>query len=117
MSIKDIVLAKNQKGCNALQIYQFLKDELGDKAIGYSTVTKYLREAKFSEASSQSKNETTELWDYTKDEKIQEALNENPFLSVRGISTQTSIAPSTVHWILTTRMDYKNKHLKKFRTH
>lgn len=54
MSIKDIVLAKSQKGCNTLQIYHHLKDELGDKAIGYSTVTKYLREAKFPEASSQS---------------------------------------------------------------
>lgn len=53
------------------------------------------------------------MWDYTKDEKIKEALNENPFLSVRLISAQTTIAPSTVHWILTTRMDYKNEHLKK----
>ena len=113
MSIKDIVLAKEKLGCNATEIHNFLKAELGDKAIGYSTVTKYLREQKFSEESSSSNNETIPYWDYKKDEKIQEALHENPFLSVRGISAQTGIASSSVHWILTSRMKYKNKKLQK----
>ena len=79
MSIKDIVLAKDQKGCNAKQIHDFLKAKLGDKAIGYSTVNKYLKEQKFPKESSSSKNEPIPYWDNKKDKKMQRALHENPF--------------------------------------
>lgn len=40
-------------------------------------------------------------------------LDENLFLSVQQISSETIITPSTIHWILTTRLKYESKLLKK----
>lgn len=113
MDIKEMVLRKHHDGYNATEIYNFFTEHFGNDAIAYPTITKYIRLESFPDNESPQVKNCFSIPDYRKDQKIQRALDENPLLSVRGISSETNIAPSTVHWILTTRMKYESKLLRK----
>ena len=113
MDIKEMVLRKHHDGFNATEIYNFFTEHFGSDAIAYPTITKYIRSESFPDNESPRTKNYFSIPDYRKVQKIQRALDENPFLSVRGISSETNIAISTVHWILTTRMKYESKLLRK----
>lgn len=113
MNIKEMVLYKYHNGYNATEIYNFFKEHFDSDAIAYPTITKYIRSESFPDNQSSQAQYCFSISDYRKDQKIQRALDENPFLSVRGISSEANISPSTVHRILTTRMKYESKLLRK----
>lgn len=51
--------------------------------------------------------------DLYKDQKIEKSLKDNPDFSVREIAADIKLPPSTVYFILTTRMNYKSMLLQK----
>jgi hypothetical protein len=73
---------------------------LGPEAVGYSTVTMYLRMLSFG-----GKTEEEEISDHDQpldevDEAILKALADEPFSSVRRLARHTCLSRTTVHWHL-----------------
>ena len=112
MNSKEFVLQLNAKGYNATKIHEIIVREMHDEAISYSTITKYIRSTFFTH-NILPPTRIIKRPDFTKDQKIYKSLSENPDFSVREIGADTGLSPSTVHFILTTRMKYQSKLLEK----
>lgn len=112
MNSKEFVLFQNRKGLNATQIYRMIESEMHDEAPSYSTITKYIRFQSFAPNIS-SRTRVIKRADLYKDQKIEKSLKDNPDFSVREIAADTKLPPSTVYFILTTRMNHKSMLLQK----
>lgn len=112
MNSKEFVLFQNRKGLNATQIFRMIESEMHDEAPSYSTITKYIRSQSFAPNIS-TRTRVIKRADLYKDQKIEKSLKDNPDFSVREIAADTKLPPSTVYFILTTRMNYKSMLLQK----
>lgn len=112
MNSKEFILYLHSKGLNATQIHQTIKNELNDESISYSAITKYIRSQSFT-TNPQPSIGIAKRPDLYKDQKIENSLRNNPDFSIREIAADTDLSPSTVYFILTTRMNYKSMILQK----
>jgi histone-lysine N-methyltransferase SETMAR len=96
----------------AVDIYGGMTATLGPDAIGYSTITRYLRETRFSPSTQTTPvtNAETDLDDC--DRAILWALDEQPFASIRQIARLTHLPRSTVHRRLTRSLGFLVHHLR-----
>jgi hypothetical protein len=78
----------------------------------HSTVTRYLRKQSFANASQLAPEEPDLGAADTIDNVILQALDEQPFASLRQIAKRTLIPMSTVRYRLVNKMIYKLKHSK-----
>jgi hypothetical protein len=95
MDQKSIVLYLNRKGWMARVIHDDLVATLGDEAIAYSTVTKYLREAQTGPDDANPSSEEMSHHIDDSEEDILSALEELSFSSVRQLSHATHL-PATM---------------------
>ena len=113
MNNHQFVLEQYKKKKTPSQIHQILINEYGQDAMPLSTISYTIRKQKWAGRKEECPKKIEHHPDFTKDQKIERSLNRNPTFSIRQISSDTGIASSTVHWILTNRMGYKNKSLNK----
>jgi hypothetical protein len=97
MDQRSIALYLSMKGFSATLIHQELVDTVGHEAAGYSTVTWYLREARFAGESEEIPIETELMTTNPVDVAILRALADRPFSSVRELSRLTYLSRTTVH--------------------
>jgi hypothetical protein len=97
MDQRSIVLYLNRKGWMTQVIHYDLVATLGEEAIAYSTVAKYLHEAQTGpdEATALLEEITPHIDD--SDDLILSTLEELPFFSVRQLSRATHLPKTTVY--------------------
>jgi hypothetical protein len=97
---------------NARGIHSDLVATLGTKVPGYSTGTRWLREAQLDQFSETAVDFTEDVEADEIDEAILSALEVQPFGSVRNIARFTRLARSTVDWYLTHSLGFLVRHLR-----
>jgi transposase len=109
MDQRSICLFLAMKGLSAREVHDELVAVLGRGAIAYSTVTSYPRQWQFSAISSEPSDEspTTII-----DGASLDALDKQPFSSVRELTKLTSIPTTTVYRRLTRSLGFVVKHLR-----
>lgn len=109
---RSIVIFLSMQGKSPTVIEKEMKDTLGEIAVKYSTITKYLRQTKFPPSSDKPENdEYLNVLDKV-DQIILDVLDEQPFASIRQIAQRAGIPKSTVHYHLTVILNFKNMNLK-----
>jgi hypothetical protein len=96
MDQKSIVLYLHLNEMSAQTIHDDLVAALEYKAPAYSTVTKYLRPARFDPAKSPRNSDASSAHLDDSDKPILATLGENPFLSVRELEGATLLPRMTV---------------------
>ena len=112
MDQRSIALYLSRKGLSATLIHQELVDTLGPEAAAYSTVTWYLREARFAGQSEEVPIETELMTTNPVDVAILGALSDRPFSSVRQLSRLTYLSRTTVHRHLTESLCFTVRYLR-----
>jgi hypothetical protein len=112
MNLESITLYLNKKHLSAVAIHVEINSVLGEGMIEYSTVTRYLRKQSFANASHLGPEEPDIGAADTIENAILQALDEQPFVSLRQIAKRTLIPMSTVRYRLVNKMTYKLKHCK-----
>jgi hypothetical protein len=109
MDQRSICLFLAMKGLSSRDVHNELIAVLGSDAIAYSTVTSYLRQRQFPDISSESSDEllTTII-----DDAILDALDKQPFPSVKELARLTCIPTTTVYRHLTRSVGFVVKHLR-----
>lgn len=113
MNTKEYVLFLHGKGHTPTKIHAILEKEYGSDAMPLSTISYNIRKEVWQKAEEAKPKKIEQRADFKKDHAIALALKRNPEMSIRKISSDTGIAPSTVYWILTERMGYVCKSLTK----
>jgi len=108
MSQKDFVIKQALKGKSPTQIHQILEDMFEKDALPLSTISYTIRSQRWTSNNEPIKKNRQSRADYKKDDLIESVLKRERFATIRHISKETNIAPSTVNWILKERMGYKN---------
>jgi hypothetical protein len=101
-----------KKHLSAVAIHAEINSVLEEGMIGYSTVTHYLRKQSFANASHLAPEEPDFGAADTIDNATLQALDEQPFASLRQIAKRTLISMSTVRSRLVNKMTYKLKYCK-----
>jgi hypothetical protein len=112
MDLELITLSLNKKHISAFAIHAEINSVLREGMIGYSTVTHYLRKQSFANALHLAPEESDLGAVDTIDNVILQALDEQPFASLRQIAKRTLVPMSTVQYRLVNKMIYKLKHCK-----
>jgi hypothetical protein len=99
MDFNSLVLYLKAKGMNAREIDNDLIVTLGMNVPGYSSVTRWLRQARLDQFSDTAVDFTEDAESDEIDEAILPTLEAQPFGSVRDIALLTRLARSTVHSI------------------
>jgi hypothetical protein len=97
MDQKAIVLYLHMRGMSLDAIREDLVHVLGENAVAYSTVTKYVRSEKFSPKNDGPPSRPMSVERGPVDQAILTALADHPFSSVRELSQLTSLPRSTGH--------------------
>ena len=113
MNTKDFVLYLHQKGNSPTKIHEILEEEYGSDAMPLSTISYTIRKQTWQKSEKTKPKKIDSMADFKKDHDIELSIKRNPETSIRKISSDTGISPSTVHWILTQRMGYVYKSLTK----
>ena len=112
MDLESITLYLAMKRLGAHDIHAEINDVLGQGTVGYSTITRYLRKRSFPQ-SCESAEEKAEIGSCGSiDHAILQALNEQPFASLRQLAKRILIPTTTIRYHLVNRMGYKIKHCK-----
>jgi hypothetical protein len=107
MDFNSIVFYRKAKGMNAREIDSNLVATLDTKVPGYSTVTRWLREAQLDQFSETAVELTEDAEVDEIDEAVLSALEVQPFDSVRHIAQLTPLIHSTVNWQFTPSLGFK----------
>jgi hypothetical protein len=97
------------KGLSAQEITGELVAVLGSDAIGYPTVTKYLRQTRIPPIPMQTLEKPRNT---VTDDAILDPLQRQPFSSIRELAKLTCIPRSTVHRQVTQTLGFVVKHLR-----
>jgi histone-lysine N-methyltransferase SETMAR len=112
MEQKSIVLFFQRKGWNAKQIHMELTAVLGEEAVSYASVTRYLRSTSFEHSTDPMENSEPFSDKYLTRDAIISFREDEPFASLRRIAKGIRIPKSTVYYNLVYAMGWKLKHLK-----
>jgi hypothetical protein len=100
------------KGLSANAIHNELFSVLGEDAVAYSTVRKYVRSSSFTTVPDEEENESKTPNSIIVDHTILQVLGDEPFSSVRQIAYRTRIPKTTVYNHLVHSLGYTVKHLR-----
>ena len=109
---RSIVLFLHIKGEEPKKIQSEINDTFHKNIIGYSTVTKYIRESKIPLKSDANVKEDIKLDHFHLHQLILKVLKDYPFSSIREISEITGIPKSSVYDMLTRELHFVLVHLK-----
>jgi hypothetical protein len=112
MNQKSIVLSIHMKGLDLDAIHEDLVRVLGENAIADSTVTKYIRSARFPPKQGAPSAEPMPVEISPVDQAILTALADYPFSSGRELSRLTCLPRSTVHRHLTRPLHFAVRQLR-----
>jgi hypothetical protein len=112
MDQRSIVLYLNRKGWRAQVIHDDLVATLGEKAIAYSNIPKYLREAQTGRDGAMPECEEISPHINDADEAILNALQELSFSSVRQLSCATHLPETTVCRRFSEKLGFTARHLR-----
>jgi hypothetical protein len=112
MDQKAIVLYLHIKGMSLDTIHEDLVRVLGDNAVAYSTVTKYVRSERFPPKNDGPPSQPMTVEPGPVDQAILTALAAYPFSSVQELSRLTCLPRSTVHRHLTDSLHFRIRHLR-----
>jgi hypothetical protein len=110
MDVESIVLHLNKNDLSTIEIYTEINHVLGEGTIGYSTVTRDLRKHSFADSSTLSPEDRESQGLDAIDNAILQALDEQPFASLRQITKRILVPISIVRCRLVSKMAYKLKH-------
>jgi hypothetical protein len=112
MAHGPIVVYLSLKWMSAREIHDDIIATLGPDAVSYSSVTRYIREARFppSEPEPHPAGVQRDLDD--SDQDILAALEDNPFTSVRHLSQLTHLPSTTVYRRLTQSLGFVARHFR-----
>jgi hypothetical protein len=102
MSQEDEVRFLHEQGLPAGAIHQCLVDLFGDKAIGYSTITRTIRQLNWTAPETPKGRPANFFIDST----ILKVLNGDPTVSMRQITQEVNLSASTAFYVVTTRINY-----------
>jgi hypothetical protein len=108
---REVVEYLHRKGPKPKAIYVDLVGTLGAEAVSHSTVTRWLRETRFTSNTQGLMFSESETHRDECDEAILSALQEYPFSSVRALSRVTHLSRTSVHRHLTQSLGYVRRHL------
>jgi hypothetical protein len=97
MDQKVIVLYLHMSGMSLDAIHEDVMRVLGENAVAYSTVTKYIRSEKFPPTNDGPLSQPISVEPGPVDQAILTALADEPCSSVRELSQLTCLPRSTVH--------------------
>jgi hypothetical protein len=112
MDQRSIAVYLDLKGLSARAIHEDLIATLGADAVGYSTVTRYLRETHFSPSTDRIPSDLLPEMPEDADEAILSALCEMPFASVRQLARLTHLSATKVDRRLTQSLGFTARHLR-----
>jgi hypothetical protein len=112
MTQRPIVAYLSLKGISAHQIHDEIIGTLGPDAMSYSSVTRYLREARFPPLKPEPHPADVQRDLNNSDHVILAALEDSPFASVRQLSRLTRLNSMTVHRRLTQPLGFVAPHLR-----
>jgi hypothetical protein len=112
MDLRSIVMYLSMKDMNAKEIYADMNDILGADCIGYSTITKYLREENFSKSMLDKDFEPKIDEDNFINKVILGALKKCSFSSIPKIAKRILIPMSTVQCHLVNSLGYQIRKIR-----
>jgi hypothetical protein len=112
MDLESITLYLAMKHLEALEIHAESNSGLGQGTVGYSTITRCLRKRSFPHSSESAEEEPGIRSCDPIDRAILQALNQQPFSSLRQLAKRTLIPAISIRYRLVDRMGYKIKHCK-----
>jgi hypothetical protein len=112
MDQRLIVLYLNRKGWVARVIHDDLAATLGEEAIAYSTVTKYLREAQAGPGDATALPEEISHHIEDSDEAILRALEEFSFTSVQHVFCAIHLPKTTVYMRFSEKLGSMARHFR-----
>jgi hypothetical protein len=112
MDQKAIVLSLHMKGIWLDAIHEDVMRVLGESAVAYSTVTKYVRSEKSPPKNDGPLSQPLTVEPGPVDQAILTALADDPFSSVRELSRLTCLPRSTVHRHLTDSLHFRIQYLR-----
>lgn len=112
MTQLSLIKKYHEDGLNAKQISARLEEIFEADAIPYSTITYHIRRQTWIELDNPHKNLGGKSANYRIDALIEKELNDDPTKSCRQIAQNIGYATSSVHYVLTVRMGYKQYNFK-----
>jgi hypothetical protein len=109
MGIRSFVTYFSMKDMNARETYAHTNNTLGADCIGYSTVTKYLKEKSFSKSMLDRDFDPKIEEENFIDETIFAVIEKYPFSSLRQIAKRILIPMSTVRYHLVNSLGYRTR--------
>jgi hypothetical protein len=106
MTQRPIVAYLSLKGMSAREIHDDIVATLGPDVVSYSSVTRYLREARFPPSKPEPRPADVQRDLDDSDQAILAALEERPFASVRQFSRLTHLPSTTVYRSLTQSLEF-----------
>jgi hypothetical protein len=111
MDQKSIMLYLHRKGVSSVAIWTDLVATLGSDAMNYSSVTRFLREARCPGSNASMTFSEEQRPSDDADEVILLALAEQPFISIHQLSGLTNLSKTKVHRCLTQSLGFRVRHL------
>jgi hypothetical protein len=109
---RPIVVYLSLKWMSAREIHDDIGAILGPDAMSYSSVTRYLREARFSPSKPEPDPADVQRNLDDSDQAILAALEDRPFASVRQLSRLTHLLSTTVYCHLTQSPGFVARHFR-----
>jgi hypothetical protein len=96
MDLESITLYLTMKHLGALEIHAEINNVLGQSTVGYSTITGYLEKQSFPHSSESAEEEAEVGSSDPRNLALAQALNEQPFASLRQLAKRTLIPATTI---------------------
>jgi hypothetical protein len=112
MDLESITLYLAMKHLGAVEIHAEINKVLGERTVGYSAITWYLRKQSFPHSSEAAEEEVEIGTVHPIDRVILQMLNEQPFASLRQLAKRILIPATTIRFHSAKKMGYKIKHCK-----
>jgi hypothetical protein len=112
MKQRPIVAYLSLKGMSARKIHDDIVATLGPNAVSYSSVTRYLREARFHPSKPEPHPADVQRDLDDSDQVILAALEDSLFASVRQLSRLTDLPSTIVYRRLTQSLEFVPRHLR-----
>lgn len=112
VDLRSVVIFLHMQGNSAQKINNDINHVFKKNVIAYSTVTKYIRNLKFTSNDDDDEKSEIKSDHFFEQDVILKVLRDFPFSSIREIADMTEIPKTTVHRILTVELNYIPKHLR-----
>ena len=112
MTQYSLIKKFNDEGMNAMQIHRCLVEIFEDDSLSYQSVTYHLRKKSWTPKNEDDENKGGRPANYRIDALILKELKENSNQGYRKIAQKIGYDPSSVYYVLTSRLKFKSYHLK-----